>query len=76
MGGMTKHCCDQMTEAVNHRCAQHPDPFDCPDNLIHYSEMPSAYGIIIHDGGSSTLKIYYCPWCGAKLADEDPPPNS
>jgi len=71
MGGMTTHCCERMTEAVNHRCDQHPDPFDCPDNLIHFYENPRKYGIIIHEGGSSMLTIYFCPWCGTKLADKD-----
>lgn len=41
--------------------------FDCPDNLIFYSSIFDEYGIIIHHGGSSSIEIAYCPWCGTKL---------
>jgi hypothetical protein len=64
---MFEHCCDQMTGAVNHRCDKHPDPFDCPDNLIDYSPKFREYGLIIHDGGTSSCRIRFCPWCGAQL---------
>lgn len=66
---MKKHCCDEMTIRVNHRCVQHPDPFECPDNLIYYSLQFDEYGIIVHDGGSSYIEITYCPWCGRKLPE-------
>lgn len=56
-----------MTRNVEYRCTKHPDPFDCPDNLIHFGEKTKTYGIIVHDGGTSYLEIMYCPWCGAKL---------
>ncbi len=56
-----------MRRELNHRCDQHPDPFDCADNLVHYSPKTKEYGLIIHDGGSSYLVIRFCPWCGAKL---------
>jgi hypothetical protein len=26
-----------------------------------------AFGLPIHDGGSSFIKINFCPWCGKKL---------
>ena len=29
-----------------------------------------TFGIPIHDGGSSVIKINFCPWCGTKLSDE------
>jgi hypothetical protein len=69
MADMEKHCCEEMSKAVNYRCVQHPDPFDCPDNLIQYSAKLREYGIIVHDGGSSTCSIHFCPWCGARLPD-------
>jgi hypothetical protein len=58
-----------MAANVNHRCDQHPDPFDCPDNLIYFSPKSKRYGLIVHNGGTSYLVIQYCPWCGAKLAE-------
>jgi hypothetical protein len=65
-----KLCCEAMTYQLNLRCEQHPDPFDCADNLIDYLEQLDEYGIIIHDGGGSSHSIiHYCHWCGTKLPD-------
>jgi len=35
------------------------------DSII--TEKDKDFGIPIHDGGSSYIKIKYCPWCGKKL---------
>jgi hypothetical protein len=69
MDELREHCCEQMTKRVNHRCEQHPNVFDCADNLIYHSEQSDKYGIIVHDGGSSFILINYCPWCGTKLPE-------
>jgi hypothetical protein len=37
--------------------------------LLAYSPKFDEYGMIIHDGGSSTVQILFCPWCGTKLPD-------
>ena len=66
---MKKHCCDRMTEQVTFHCPDHADPFDCPDSLIAYSLKFDECGIIIHDGGTSSSIIDYCPWCGSKLPE-------
>jgi hypothetical protein len=58
-----------MERQVEYRCDQHPDPFDCPDNVIFYSDKFDEYGIIIHDGGASSITIAFCPWCGSRLPD-------
>lgn len=63
------HCCEQMTSQVNSTCTDHNDQFDCPDHLIHYTPEFDEYGIIIHDGGTSTITIEHCPWCGSKLPE-------
>jgi hypothetical protein len=52
-------------------CDQHPDRFDCPDCLIHYSPRTRMYGLIVHDGGSSFVVIRFCPWCGNRLPDHN-----
>ncbi len=65
---MNKHCCDEMTKRINQRCEQHPDPYDCPDNLI--IETKWGYGLIVHDGGPASIAISYCPWCGKKLKND------
>ncbi|MFP4979358.1 DUF6980 family protein [Paenibacillus sp. CN-4] len=58
---------EQMTDRIHHKCEQHDDPFECPDNVIYYSPRFDEYGLIVHDGGSSYILIEFCPWCGCKL---------
>ena len=58
-----------MQTQVEFACAAHPEPEHCPDALVSYSEKFREYGLFIHDGGSSSLAINFCPWCGAKLPD-------
>ena len=64
-----EHCCDKLREEVERRCEEHPDRFDCPDCLIDYSDRWRSYGIMIHDGGSSSIAIQFCPWCGTRLPE-------
>lgn len=56
-----------MARQVQHHCADHPDPFRCPDSLVYFSSKFVEYGLIVHDGGRSTVVISFCPWCGAHL---------
>lgn len=67
-----KYCCETMKQKIEYKCDVHPDPRDCPDNLISYYEKENLYGLIVHDGGSSSIRIKYCPWCGANISDIDP----
>jgi hypothetical protein len=60
-----------MMRHAETRCDQHPDPFDCADNLIFHAPDDERYGLIIHDGGTSYITIKYCPWCGASLPTDD-----
>lgn len=64
-----KHCCTAMARWADSQCERHPDRFDCPDALIHRAPSSGKYGLIIHDGGSSTIAIEHCPWCGRKLSE-------
>ncbi|MGE7184225.1 DUF6980 family protein [Peribacillus sp. NPDC006672] len=66
---MNNHCCETMKDQVNIKCKIHVSSFDCPDILITYNKKFDEYGLIIHDGGSSSIEITYCPWCGSKLPD-------
>lgn len=68
---MSRHCCERMNRDLGERCDQHPDRFDCADALIHYVEEAGIYGLIVHDGGSSYVRIAYCPWCGSPLGPSD-----
>ena len=66
---MNNHCCETMKDQVNINCKIHADPFGCPDILITYNKKFDEYGLIIHDGGSASTEITYCPWCGTKLPE-------
>ena len=66
---VTQHCCDAMRRAIEFVCDQHSDRFDCPDCLIHFSSKFGEYGLIVHDGGSSSVAIRFCPWCGSELRE-------
>lgn len=37
------------------------------NKIIQYSDRFDEYGIVIHDGGNSSIIINYCPWCGKEL---------
>ena len=58
-----------MHQQVAFSCEQHSSPFDCPDAVVSYSPRFREYGLIVHDGGTSTIGISYCPWCGTKLPE-------
>lgn len=68
-----RHCCDRMSEQVDFRCDQHPDPGMCGDYLVGYSERFDEYGLWVHDGpagsASSWIEIRHCPCCGVALPD-------
>ena len=40
------------------------------------NKTDNEYGLIIHDGGESVVKIYYCPWCGSELSSENKAQNT
>ena len=50
-------------------CDLHPNRFNCPDALM-YTYDNGRYGLIVHDGSESFIKIAFCPWCGTKLNSE------
>ena len=56
-----------MKAQIEHKCETH-DPFDCPDKVVvRVTDTEGrGYGLPVHDGGSSYIRINYCPWCGQK----------
>ncbi|MFL0365817.1 DUF6980 family protein [Pseudobacillus sp. 179-B 2D1 NHS] len=64
---MKNYCCKDMEYHATFSCDTHNNPFDCPDQLIYFNKDDGEHGLIIHDGGSSTVTIEFCPWCGSKL---------
>ena len=63
---MTKYCCEDMEEHVEYRCDEHPDPYDCADNVV-VKTTSGYFALPIHDGGSAHIVIGFCPWCGTEL---------
>lgn len=64
----SRTCCEAMKYHSSNHCAIHNTPFDCPDWLILRNDVTGEFGIVIHDGGQSYIKINYCPWCGQDLS--------
>jgi hypothetical protein len=63
------HCCEMMNNNIVLNCDIHKDVYECPDILISYIDKYDEYGIIIHDGGTSSISFSFCPWCGKKLPE-------
>jgi len=63
-------CCESMKIQIE-QTLNNKDSYLSVDNLIYYSDIFNEYGLIIHDGGESYLKIDYCPWCGTKLPNSE-----
>ncbi|MET8167527.1 hypothetical protein ABZT34_25245 [Streptomyces sp. NPDC005329] len=66
---MIDHCCAEMTRQADWRCQEHADVFACPDALVRFEPRFREYGLIVHDGGSASREIGFCPWCGARLPE-------
>lgn len=58
-----------MEGQVEFICPTHQNTFECPDALIYFSKKFNEYSLYIHDGGTSTVNIRYCPWCGSELPE-------
>jgi hypothetical protein len=65
---LSQHCCDRMDDDLARTCDRHPDRTDCPDALISFDSR--GYGLMVHDGGSASITIIYCPWCGSNLTEK------
>jgi hypothetical protein len=63
----SEYCCDRMALDLKQTCDRHLDKPDCPDAPVDYSPESGRYGLYVHDGGSSSIAISFCPWCGTDL---------
>lgn len=54
--------CDRLKEFTSEDLAN-------ADTPTFYSKKFDEYGIKIVDGGNSSIKIDFCPWCGEKLPE-------
>ncbi|GKQ35915.1 DUF6980 family protein [Streptomyces sp. A012304] len=66
---MIEHCCAEMTRQLELRCPAHTDAFACPDAVVGFDARFQEYGLIVHDGGMSSVGIVFCPWCGTRLPE-------
>lgn len=64
------YCCEALSTHTEYRCPDHPDPYDCPDNVVVRAK-DGSFGLPIHDGGGSHIAISHCPWCGSELPAGD-----
>jgi hypothetical protein len=74
-----RHCCLQiayrMIEDKKEKLQLKTDhEYINYDSVITYCKSQKSFGIPIHDGGSSFIRIKYCPWCAKKL-DKYPLPS-
>src|SRR5262249_34074584 len=57
--------CVHVAYHSTHLCEQHADAWECPDMTLVRTK--SGFGIPVRDGGTSVIRIDYCPWCGISL---------
>jgi|GEM_PF-1574122 len=70
-----KHCCVEMEyhllESTRAKEVLKEDPeYINYDAVITWDKSRRLYGIPIHDGGSSYIRIKYCPWCGKNIDND------
>jgi hypothetical protein len=62
-----KYCCiDMAYQLIEDKNAMKTGTINY-DSVITQDRKGKAFGLPIHDGGSSFIKIKFCPWCGKKL---------
>ena len=61
------HCCEEMKRQVEHSCPTSHGRSSCSDQLVSFNDVFNEYGLIVHDGGTSSVEISFCPWCGGRL---------
>jgi hypothetical protein len=54
--------CDRIKEMIS-------EDFDNVDTPIMYVKKFNEYNLKIMDGGNSSVKIDFCPWCGEELPE-------
>lgn len=65
---LASYPCVHVAYHSTHLCEQHADAWECPDmTLVRTS---GGFGIPIRDGGTSVIRIQYCPWCGINLLSQ------
>jgi hypothetical protein len=61
--------CVHLANYATMTCEVHPNSLECPDILINYSPQYDEYSLPVRDGGLASVKINFCPWCGASAPE-------
>ncbi|MEP1150510.1 MAG: hypothetical protein ABJH08_02175 [Balneola sp.] len=64
-------CCLTMANHVFNSFDEDGEIKNSDADVIINKWKDGTYGIPIHDGGASVIKINYCPWCGLNLKDDE-----
>lgn len=65
-----KYCCFEMAGHIFDSLNEDGEIKHEDVDVIMNELSDGSYGIPIHDGGPSVVKINFCPWCGSKLSNE------
>lgn len=64
-------CCLTMAYNVSQSLDESGEILHDDVDVIINKWDDGSFGIPIHDGGSSIVKINFCPWCGTKLNNDE-----
>lgn len=62
-----RYACVHLAYFVTAKCAEHEDPFDCPEAVVIYAPELDEYAIPVRTEKGSLIPISHCPWCGIEL---------
>lgn len=64
---LASYPCVHVAYHSSHPCDIHSNAWECPDMTL--VRTADGFGIPVRDGGTSVIRIAYCPWCGIGLSD-------
>jgi len=63
---LASYPCVHVAYHSTQTCDIHSDAWECPDMTLVCTA--GGFGIPVRDGGTSVIRIKYCPWCGINLS--------
>ncbi len=67
----SEYCCLMMANQVYLSYNENGDLENANSDVIINKWKDGTFGIPIHDGGPSIVKINFCPWCGENLETDE-----
>jgi hypothetical protein len=65
------YCCLVMANNISESLDENQEIKQHDHDVIMNKWKNGTFGIPIHDGGSSVVKINFCPWCGVNLKKDE-----